>query len=309
MSVLAVGAGDGMPPRLVVYADDKGTAAHAFDAYHRAAFKNGVRVAVADLNGDGLPEVVTVPGGGSFARVWVFDGRDMSPIVRLETFGGKEYAYGHTVAAADLTRDGRALVAVAPDTGGPGLVEVYDLAAGRLLGTVSAFGREFVGGVRLAWGDVNGDGAPDLVTATGPGQVGTEVKIFDGRDVTKVLREFHVLDAKFQGGAWVAAADVSRNNRAEVVVGLDAGSRPLVRVFEGATGKLLGEAEPFPTNFRGGVRVAIGDPNDRDRMRVIAAPGAGGRDLPIKVIRPDGKVVSELDPFPKSNRGMFVGSR
>lgn len=309
VSVVAAGADDGMPPRVVVYGDGGGTVAYAFEAYNRGLFKTGVRVAVADLNGDGLPEVVTVPGGGNLARIWVFDGRDMTPTVRIDAFGGREYRHAHTVAAADLTRDGRALVAIAPDTGGPSLVEVYDLAAGRHVATVPAFGERFVGGTRLAWGDVNGDGAPDLVTATGPGQIGTEVKVFDGQDFRKVLSEFHVLDAKFQGGAWVAAADLSRNNRAEVVVGLDAGSRPLLRVFEGATGKMLGEAEPYPANFRGGVRVAIGDPSDRDRMKVIVGPGAGGRDLPLKIIRPDGKVVSELDPFPRSNRGMFVGSR
>jgi hypothetical protein len=83
-----------------------------------------------------------------------------------------------------------------------------------------------------------------------------------------------------------------------------------VRVFDGQRGKLITEFEPYPNTFRGGVRVALGDPDDGARLKIICAPGPGGpRDLPIKIIGPDGKVLSQLDPFPTSNNGMYIGSR
>jgi hypothetical protein len=178
-----------------------------------------------------------------------------------------------------------------------------------LLGTVQPFPREFRGGIRLAWGDINGDATPDLITASGPGQIASTVRIYDGTNLTRVLGEFLGVDERYTGGLWVAAADLTKNNRAEIVVGLDAGHRPLVRVFEGAKGKLEGELEPFPRTFRGGVRVAIGDPDDRARLKIICAPGPGGRDLPIRVLKMDGKVHTELDPFPNRDLGMYVGSR
>jgi hypothetical protein len=309
VSVMAVGSDSGMGPRVVVYSDDKGTVAHSFFAYNRDLHKSGVRIAVADLNGDGLPEVITVNGGQGHARIKVFDGRDTNPILVFDGFDQKVTPWGYFVAAADLTKDGRALVAIAPDVGGPPSVEVYDLAQGKLLVTIQPFPRNFDGGVRLAWGDVNGDGIPDLITATGPGQIPSTVKIFDGTNFTRVLGEFLGVDEKYKGGLWVAAADLTKSNRAEIVVGLDAGHRPLVRVFDGTKGKFIAEFEPFPNNFRGGVRVALGDPDDGTRLKIICAPGPGGQNLPIKLLRLDGKTHAELNPFPGANKGMFVGSR
>jgi hypothetical protein len=307
LSLLAVGTDVGMEPRVIVYGDDEGTVINSFFAYNRQLHRSGVRVAVADLNGDGFPEVVTINGGQGHARLKVFDGRDANLLLTFDGFEQKVTPFGYFVAAHDLTRDGRALVAIAPDAGGPPVVEVYDLAQGRLVATVQAFGPKFEGGVRLAWGDVNGDGAPDLIVASGPGQLASAVKVFDGTNFNRMLSQFAGVDDQYKGGLWVAAADLSKNNRAEIVVGLDAGHRPLVRMFDGR-GRFLGETEPFPSNFRGGVRVAIGDPDDGARLKIIAAPGPGAN-LPIRVIRPDGKLHSELDPFPRSNKGAYVGSR
>jgi hypothetical protein len=309
LSVLAVGADSGMEPRVVVYADDKGTVAQSFYAYNRALHRSGVRVAVADLNGDGMPEVITINGGQGHARIKVFDGRDTNPILAFDGFEQKVTPWGYYIAAADLTKDGRALVAIAPDVGGPPIIEVYDLAQGKLLASIQAFPKTFEGGIRLAWGDVNGDGIPDLIAASGPGQMASKVKVFDGTNFTRVLTEFLGVDDKYKGGLFVAAADLTKNNRAEIAIGLDAGSRPLVRVFDGTKGKFIAEFEPYPNNFRGGVRVAIGDPDDDARLKIICSPGPGGQSVPIKLLRLDGKPHAELDPFPKSNKGMFIGSR
>jgi hypothetical protein len=309
VSVLAVGADAGMEPRVVVLGDDEGTVVQSFHAYNRELHRSGIRVAVADLNGDGMPEVVTINGGRGHARLKVFDGRDTDPLLVVDGFDQKVTEWGYFVAAADLTRDGRALVAIAPDAGGPPAVEVYDLAAGKLLATVQPFPRAFDGGVRLAWGDVNGDGTPDLVTASGPGKMASRVKVFDGTNLTRVLVEFLGVDEQYTGGLWVAAADLTKNNRAEIVVGLDAGHRPIVRVFDGSKGTFVAELEPFPPTFRGGVRVAVGDPDDRSRLKIICAPGPGGKNLPIRVMRLDGKVHAELDPFPNRDLGMLIASR
>jgi hypothetical protein len=298
-----------MEPRVVIFGDDEGTVVQSFHAYNRDLHKSGIRVAVADLNGDGMPEVVTINAGRGHARLKVFDGRDTNPLLVIDGFDQQVTEWGYFVAAADLTSDGRALVAIAPDAGGPPAVEIYDLAAGKLLGTVQPFPRDFTGGVRLAWGDVNGDGSPDLITASGPGKIASRVRIYDGSNLTRVLGEFLGVDEGYTGGLYVAAADLTKNHQAEIAVGLDAGHPPVVRLFEGASGKLVKEFHPFPPSFRGGVRVAIGDPDDLARLKIICAPGPGGRDLPIRVMRMDGKVHAELDPFPNRDLGMYIGSR
>src|ERR1051325_10977397 len=55
----------------------------------------------------------------------------------------------------------------------------------------------YAGGLRVAVGDVNGDGVADLVTGTSSG--GAVIKVFDGRTGAEV-RAFNAFDPSFTGG-------------------------------------------------------------------------------------------------------------
>ena len=69
------------------------------------------------------------------------------------------------------------------------------------------------GGVRLAWGDVNGDGTPDILAVNGPSNTHTRVKVFSGKDA-QLIANFPVLDENYKGGGFVAAADFANNGQA-----------------------------------------------------------------------------------------------
>src|SRR5207248_213767 len=58
-------------------------------------------------------------------------------------------------------------VAVGADAGGPPLVQLIDPGTGAVQTQFLAFDPSFYGGVRVAVGDVTGDGYPDLVVAAG----------------------------------------------------------------------------------------------------------------------------------------------
>lgn len=300
----AVGADAGAQPRVTVFGDERGTPVHNFFAYD-PKFDGGVRVDMADLNGDGVPELVTAPGAGrgpgQAPPVRVFDGRDMSLLVEFTPFA--PYNGGLQVAAQDLARDGRALVAVAADANGH--VKVFDLAQGKEADAFFAHDpKRVAGGARLAWGDVNGDGTADLLTVTGPANAPTTVRVFSGRD-RAVLAEFPAVDAKFRGGAFVAAADLAGTGRANPVVALDAGGPPLVRVFD-ERGKALVDLLAYDPEVRSGVRVAVSD-----RNRLVVAPGFGVRNSPVRVFDPTKPKapLGEFAPFPGFDSGLFVGGR
>ena len=65
------------------------------------------------------------------------------------------------------------------DAGGGPHVRVFDGRTGAVLREFFAYAPAFTGGVRVAAGDVTGDGRADIITAPGPGG-GGEVRIFDG---------------------------------------------------------------------------------------------------------------------------------
>jgi hypothetical protein len=298
----AVGADAGAQPRVSVYADEKGTVAYNFFAYD-PAFDGGVRIDMADLNGDEVPDLIVAPGPSKLGvshPVRVYDGRDLNLLVEFVPFTG--WRGGLYVAGLDLMKDGRAVLAVTAE--GTQHIKIFDLARGKEIDSFFAHDQKLPGGVRIAWGDVNGDGIPDLIAVNGPAPVPTVVKIFSGKN-REVLAEFPVLDNKYRGGGYVAAGDLTGNGRANPVIGLDAGTVPMVRVFD-LTGKPLVEWLAFDERFRGGVRVAVSA-----NSHVVAGPGAGAKNSPVRIFH-TGRLKNppvELIPFLGFDGGVNVGGR
>lgn len=73
------------------------------------------------------------------------------------------------------------MLVVGPDAGAQPRVKVFDAATGQERFSFLAYSGSFRGGVRVAVGDVSGDGTPDIITGTGLGG-GNIVKVFDGRN-------------------------------------------------------------------------------------------------------------------------------
>ena len=121
------------------------------------------------------------------------------------------------VATGDVNGDGVVdLVTAAGPTGGPN-VRVWDGRDGSLMRDFFAYPANFTGGVYVAAGDVNGDGAADVITGTGPGAA-AQIAVFDGRSGGEIGR-FLAYDANFFGGVRVAAGDVNGDGRDEIITG------------------------------------------------------------------------------------------
>src|SRR5262249_16618747 len=125
-------------------------------------------------------------------------------------------------------------------TDGAPEVKLYNSATLALRLDFFAYNPLFPGGVRVALGDVNGDGIPDIVTGPGSGML-PEVKVFNGKDGA-VLYDFLAnfqFNPLFTGGIFVAAGDTNGDGFADIIVGADAGGLPEVKVFNGRGGSVL----------------------------------------------------------------------
>lgn len=163
--------------------------------------------------------------------------------------------------------------AVGADAGSTPRVRAFN-ADGTVRFDFLAFAESFRGGVRVATGDISGDGVLDIIAAAGPG-AGPHVRVFDG--ITGLeIRSFYAFESTFQGGVFVASADVNNDGRDDIIAGADAGGGPRIVVRDGVTDAQVHSFYAFDPTFRGGVRVAAGDLNDDDRADIIAAAGPGG---------------------------------
>jgi PKD domain/FG-GAP-like repeat/FG-GAP repeat len=274
-SFLVTGAGNGAGPHVKAFdGTDPTNVLQSFSAF-APQFTGGVRVAVGDVNGDGLGDIVTAPGPGRSPTVKIWDGKDGSLMDSFSAFS-RTFQGGVFVAAGDVNGDHFADVVVGADAGAGPHVKVFDRHDQTLLSSFYAFAPQFTGGVRVAAGDVNGDGYADVVTGAGPGG-GPHVKAFSGKDGS-VLDSFFAYAPQFTGGVFVAAGDVNGDPQglADIVTGADKGGGPHVKVFDGGNvGNLLQSFYAFAPQFTGGVRVAAGDVNGDGLADVVAAAGPG----------------------------------
>jgi hypothetical protein len=303
---------------------------------------DGTTTATLDTTGASLVGVFhgdsvtldTSGASGTFASTAV--GTGIAVTISGLTLGGAQaadYTLTQPTTTANISSGGvpgPVLVSGQPN----GTVLVYTLGSNGQYSssptaTLQPFGA-ITADVRTAVGDVNGDGIPDYIFATGPG-VPFEVTVLSGAPGNAVLvAPFDpFLPAPplaqtdvFTAGGFVSAGDFMGNGRDQIVVSPDQSGGPRVAIYDmdgaaAATGQPytaigVNTAEVNPgsgltrvnnflsvnPDFRGGARTAVGDLNGDGVPDLAIAAGYGGGPAVLvingsKVLTTDGFTASD----------------
>lgn len=195
------------------------------------AYRGGVNVAVGDVVGDRMNDIVLSPDRGK-ATVQVFRTRFIpgepftvigkTPWRSFDAFADfPQFIGGANVATANLIGNGRSRIIVGSGSGMEGLVRVFNVRAAApaytASKTISGIFERGLGGVRVAAGDVDGDGRDDLLMGSGPAG-GTWLRARKGAALATELFKVQIAAGPASTvPTRVVLRDVNGDGRAEVI--------------------------------------------------------------------------------------------
>jgi hypothetical protein len=267
-----------------------------------AGYQGEIRMTEGDFTGNGDTDYAFTTGAGTTALIEVVDGSTGAFLVApTALFGG--YSGGLYLAAGDIDHDGRDQLVVAGQNAPP-IVLIYQVSGGGLqLQTdfVAFNAPSFGGGIRIAVGDLNGDGYADVVVSTAS-QVGV-IEVYSGaalaQGIATPLFPMYVPLPGSTLGFNVAVGNLEGNGYDDLAISFANGGPGIVAIWSGAVltanpGAPLLQV-PFAALF-----TAL--PGDTGARLAMVGNGSGTDDLVVTSADPSNSVV-RLFTFAQAQAG------
>ena len=241
--------------------------------------------ALADVNGDGKPDIVAVNTTGSFMQVLYNDGNGRFDLTHSADVG----ASPSDVQTADLNGDGHADVVEINSADG-----TLGVLLGNGDGTLQPMQTYQVGShpQRLVLADVNGDGILDAVTAN-HGDNTVSVLLGNGDGTFQAARSFFAGENPID----VAVADMDQDGKMDIVVANSVAN--LVSILHGNGDGTFQAPVAYPASSQISA-LAVGDVNHDGYPDVVTVGGN------VAVLRNDGKGALTPVVFLKSGASVDI---
>lgn len=231
-----------------------------------ANMRVGINVAVGDVNGDGLNEIIVSPRQGYISRIYIYNGSGtlLGPGFLAYT---PRFRGGVSLTVGDVDGDGKKEIITAPMSAGGPHVRVFT-DWGIPVTSFMAYEGTFGGGVSIGAVDYDGDGKDEVVTGPLSNRVG-DIRVFN--PFTRIqlvnIRPY----GNFKGG--VSLSTNNSGDGARVLLGAGRGGGPHVIQLNLRT-QLVDSISyfPFTSSWRGGVVVSF--VQYTDQVEFFASAGA-----------------------------------
>lgn len=286
---IVVAQGKGSEPR-VVRVDAHGNETASFLAYHKN-FRGGVSVAVGDVTGDGIEEIVTGARRGGGPQVRVFD---LSGNVLSQFFADNPSDRGGIdVGVADTDGDGVAEIFVTPEVWGNGEVKMFN-RLGQLQGLIYPFGR-LKGTIHFSFGNMDEDKPEELITLWEDNSH-PAVRVLDGNG--RYVREFSIPENLAR--ASLSSGDVDGDGFDDVIFSSSSKQTPMIDVYS-STGERKQFFFAYAPTFRGGVNACVGDIDQNGRAEIYTVPKEKGGPH-LRIFEHNGQPIGGFFAFDAKNR-------
>lgn len=174
-------------------------------------FYKSADVALGDLDGNEKKEIIIA----GRSKVQIFDHLGTS-ILNFPVFS-KNFRGQLRVASGDIDGDGKDEIVVSVGQGGRSHVRIFDRIGKLKPFQFFPFSKDFRGGVDIALGDTDGDGRNEIAMCQL--RNGSWCKIYRYDNKKTILSEWQAYENYF-GGVHVDMADINRDGKTEILVGV-----------------------------------------------------------------------------------------
>lgn len=217
-----------------------------------SAYRDGLFVTVADVNGDGPMEIIIAKQKGTpNVRVFGYKGGRFTQVYREFNGAPAVYRNGISLTAGDLNDDGKDEIITAPAGTGANTVRVFQLQA-TLMKQIAQRTNALTGtGLVLTTADLANDGRAEILVAP-RGNATPTIRTFalSGTGLSQPRKDFLAYRAAERGGVRLSAVDLNADGKDDVLASYGAAVQPRLTVFNGPNYAKLKVLNLFSTKDR-----------------------------------------------------------